>query len=261
MISITYLQEYLHHIAQQQYEAVKIPYFTLYFHPSDELTFFNYGIPNVSKIATMGKTFTTLRTEFANRNRRVRIEYLEEFNPKLGKMLKQNGFVEDSRQYLMVCSAETYSPKGNVANFVIKEITENSNLSAAQRFLTIQGRGFGGEPSEVVTVERAQQFLRMLGKGRAYVGLLAGKPVAVGMVTGPYNGICELAGLATLSAYRRHGIATAVTSKAVKQAFEDGVENVFLTAADERAGRVYQKVGFENYTTVLAYVDSDGNSG
>jgi predicted acetyltransferase len=76
------------------------------------------------------------------------------------------------------------------------------------------------------------------------------------MVTEPYNGICELAGLATLSTYRRLGFATAITSKAVSQAFENGVEIVFLTAADERAGRVYQKVGFEKFTSILAYVDS-----
>lgn len=96
MISITQLQEYLHLNAQQQYEAVKIPYSTLYFHPSEALTFFNYGIPNVTE---------------------------------------------------------------------------------------------------------------------------------------------------------------------VEQAFEHGAEVVFLTAADEQSGRVYQTVGFENYTIVLPYVDSDDNSG
>ena len=259
MISITQLQEYLHHIAQQQYETVKIPTFTLYFHPNETLTFFNYGIPNVTEIDTIGAALTTVRTEFSNRNRRARFEYLEEFNPKLGTILRQNGFIEESRQYLMVCSAETYLSNADVTHLVIKEITENSEVSAAQQFLTVQGWGFGGEETEVATAESAQQFLRMLGKGRAYVGLLAGKPVAVGMVTEIYNGICELAGLATLAAYRCQGIATAITSKAVEQAFERGADVVFLTAADEQAGRVYQKVGFENYTTVLAYVDSDDN--
>ena len=72
-----------------------------------------------------------------------------------------------------------------------------------------------------------------------------------------YNGICELAGLATLAEYRRQGIATAITSIAVEQAFNHGAEVVFLTAADERAVRVYHKVGFENYTMVLTYTDND----
>ena len=143
----------------------------------------------------------------------------------------------------MVCSVEAYSSNANVANLVIAEITENSEESAVQQFLTIQRWGFGGEKTEVATAESARQFLRILGKGRAYVGLLAGKPVAVGMVTEPYNGVCELAGLATLAAYRRQGIATAIMGKAVEQ-----------------TGRVYQKLSFENYTIVLAYVDSDNNS-
>jgi ribosomal protein S18 acetylase RimI-like enzyme len=259
MISITQLQEYLHHIAQQQYEAVKVPYFTLYFHPTETLTFFNYGIPDVTTIESVGAILTTVRAEFAKRNRRARFECLEEFNPQLGTLLSQNGFHEESRQYLMVCSVETYASNANVANFVIEEITENSEVSAAQQFLTIQSRGFGGDETEVASAESAQQFLRMLGQGRAYVGLLAGKPVAVGVVTAPYKGICELAGLATLAAYRRQGIATAITSKAVEQAFEHGAEVIFLTAADERAGSVYQKVGFENYTTVVAYIDHDNN--
>ena len=85
---------------------------------------------------------------------------------------------------------------------------------------------------------------------------MAGKPVAVGMVSEAYNSICELVGLATLADYRRQGIATAITREAVARAFEHGTEVVFLTAADERAGRVYQKVGFANYTTVLAYIDN-----
>jgi len=261
MISIIQLQEYLHHIAQQQYEAVKIPYFTLYFHPSETLKYFNYGIPHVIEIETIETTLTIARAEFASRNRRARFEYLEEFDPKLGAILRQSGFIEESQQYLMVCSPKTFSSNARVPNLVIEEITENSGVSAAQRFLTIQGRGFGGEVTELATAESAQQFLRMLGKGRAYVGLLAGKPVAVGMVTESYNGICELAGLATLSAYRRQGIATAITSKTVEQAFEKGAEVVILTAADEHAGRVYQKVGFENYTIMLAYIDNDANSG
>ena len=72
----------------------------------------------------------------------------------------------------------------------------------------------------MATAESAQQFLRMLGQGRAYIGLLEEKPVAVGMVTETYNGICELTGLATLPNYRRQGIATAIASNAVAQAFD-----------------------------------------
>jgi len=256
MISLVQFQEYFHHIAEQQYEAVKIPTFTLYFHPSEPLTFFNYGIPTATDIETIESVLSTVRTEFASRNRRARFEYLEELNPSLGAILKQHGFVEESRDMLMVCNPDTYIPSVNVADLVIEEVTKNSGVGDAQQFLTIQTRGFGGEETEVASAESARQFLRMLDQGRAYIGRLAEEPVAVGMIMETYNGICELAGLATLAEYRRQGIATAITRIAVEQAFNHGAEVVFLSAADERAGRVYQKVGFENYTTVLAFIDN-----
>ena len=158
MISITQLQEYLHHIAQQQYETVKIPTFTLYFHPNETLTFFNYGIPNVTEIDTIGAALTTVRTEFSNRNRRARFEYLEEFNPKLGTILRQNGFIEESRQYLMVCSAETYLSNADVTHLVIKEITENSEVSAAQQFLTVQGWGLAGKRPKLLPQKVPSNF-------------------------------------------------------------------------------------------------------
>jgi len=257
MINITQLQEYLHHIADQQYETVKIPSFNLYFHPSELLTFFNYGIPTVTEIETIGKALSTVRTEFAKRNRRARFEFLEEFNPQLGEILSQCGFDEESRQNLMVCSSETYVPNANVADLVIEEITKNSEFGAFHQYLTTQSQGFGEGDAEAVKLESAQQLSQMLGQGRAYVGWLAGEPVAVGMVTAPYNGICELAGLATLAEYRCQGIATAISGKAIEQAYAQGVEIVFLTAADKQAGRVYQKIGFENFTIVLAYIDKE----
>lgn len=257
MVFITQLQEYLHHVAAQQYEKVEVLSFNLYFHPSEQLTFFNYGIPTVTEIESIGTALATVRTEFANRNRRTRFEFLQEFNPQLGNFLSQDGFIKESSQPLMICSAETYMPHANLADLKIQEITENSEAGAFQQFLTLQSRGLVVKIAKTVSLESARQFSQMLGRGRAYIGWLAGEPVAVGMINAPSNGICELVGLATLAEYRRQGIATAISSKAIEQAFDRGVEIVFLTAANQLAGRVYKKIGFENYTTALAYIDKE----
>ncbi|HBY97531.1 MAG TPA: hypothetical protein DEP84_26915 [Chloroflexi bacterium] len=40
---------------------------------------------------------------------------------------------------------------------------------------------------------------------------------------------------------------------AVQAAFEAGIEVAFLVAGDERAGRVYERVGFHPSATMLAY--------
>ena len=43
-----------------------------------------------------------------------------------------------------------------------------------------------------------------------------------------------------------------------QSAFRDGVRVAFLSAADERAGRVYERVGFRRYATALAYCEEAG---
>ncbi len=78
------------------------------------------------------------------------------------------------------------------------------------------------------------------------------------MYTAPFDGVTEVAGLATLEPFRRRGIAMGLTALAVQRAMAQGAKVVCLTAADERAGQVYERVGFVGYATMLAYLDSPG---
>jgi predicted GNAT family acetyltransferase len=67
--------------------------------------------------------------------------------------------------------------------------------------------------------------------------------------------VSELAGVGTLAGYRGRGVAAAVCTQAVAAAFAQGLELVFLTAGDERASRVYARVGFQAAGAGLAYSD------
>jgi ribosomal protein S18 acetylase RimI-like enzyme len=153
----------------------------------------------------------------------------------------------------MVCTAETFRPAPEVAGLTIIELTGASPVSEAQEYLTTQCRGFDAHSTWAATEGDGEQFLRMIGGGRAFVGWLEGQPVGVGMFTSPFDGVTEIVGLATLGPYRRPGIATRLTAQAVERALGQGAEVVCLTAADERAGRVYERVGFVRYATMLAY--------
>ncbi len=75
------------------------------------------------------------------------------------------------------------------------------------------------------------------------------------MFNPPIAGLAELVGITTLEPYRRRGIAAFLTAHMTQVAFAQGVDTVFLTAADERAGRVYERVGFRPCTTLLGYSD------
>ncbi|MDQ4078365.1 MAG: hypothetical protein M3220_19230 [Chloroflexota bacterium] len=69
MIPISRLQAYLRHSAQQQYETVSIPPFTLFFHPSDPFPYFNYAIPDEPVTGDQREPLEKLRAAFQSRDR------------------------------------------------------------------------------------------------------------------------------------------------------------------------------------------------
>jgi len=75
------------------------------------------------------------------------------------------------------------------------------------------------------------------------VGLVAGQPVGIGSHQ-PVGSVTEVVGVAVLPAFRRRGIAVALTRWLVDDALERGVQTVFLSAGDATIGRVYERVGF-----------------
>ena len=254
MVSVARLQAYLRHSAQQQYETISVPSLTLFFHPTDHRIYFNYAIPDEPCLGDLQTSLSMLQHEFAARGRRPRLEFIQEFAPQLPSALRAAGFAEEARQPLMICTAETFRPAAEVVGLTITELTKASPVNEVQDYLTTQRRGFDAHSSAVATEGDGERFLRVIGEGRAFVGWLKGQPVGVGMFTSPYDGVTEVVGLATLEPYRRQGIATRLTAQAVQRALEQGAEVVCLTAADERAGRVYERVGFVRYATVLAYI-------
>lgn len=76
-----------------------------------------------------------------------------------------------------------------------------------------------------------------------YAAYADGSPVCTGTYT-PVDGAAEIVGVGTLPAYRRRGLAAAVTAALSAHARRDGVEVVFLSADDESVARVYRRIGF-----------------
>ena len=73
------------------------------------------------------------------------------------------------------------------------------------------------------------------------------------MFLDPQDGLTELVGICTLETHRRRGLAGSLTHTALVAAFARGVSVAFLSAADARAGRVYEAAGFTAFgNTVFA---------
>jgi ribosomal protein S18 acetylase RimI-like enzyme len=68
-------------------------------------------------------------------------------------------------------------------------------------------------------------------------------PVASGSHQ-PIDGVTEIVGVACLPAFRRRGLASAVTSALAEDAARRGVSTVFLSADDDAVARIYGRLGF-----------------
>ena len=73
-------------------------------------------------------------------------------------------------------------------------------------------------------------------------------PIAVGTLR-PLGAVAEIIAVATLPALRKQGLAAAVTAALVHRALEDGIQTVFLSAADDDVARVYERLGFVRAAT------------
>ena len=75
------------------------------------------------------------------------------------------------------------------------------------------------------------------------VGFADGLPVGIGVHT-PVGLVTEVAGVGVVPAFRRSGIASALTSVLVSEALDHGIRTVFLSAGNETMTRVYGRLGF-----------------
>jgi ribosomal protein S18 acetylase RimI-like enzyme len=101
------------------------------------------------------------------------------------------------------------------------------------------------EAATAVEGDTVELTRERLAAGLAVVAFatIDGHPVAVGTHQ-PVDGVTEIVGVGSAPAFRRQGLGAAVTSALVADAFDRGLETVFLSAGDETIARVYERVGF-----------------
>jgi len=246
MLDVERIQEQLRHSARQAYEAVPVPPFTAFINPESTAPYNNYAIPDGPIDGDLREALEALRELFRVRGRRARFEFIEAAAPELAAKLRDHGFEEEGRTQLMVCTAASLRA-------AVQTIEDMRDL------LTVQRRSFGPADQAPATVDDARDFLQRYRGTQLFLARLHGEAVSGGSLLPPYNGVAEVAGIATLPAYRGRGIAGAVTAEAARTGFAQGLQQVFLTAADERAGRVYERVGFQPAGYALAYIEPDGD--
>jgi len=252
---INRIQNYLRESARGQYGALSLPPFTLFFHPDDALKYFNYAIPDQPCGGDLSGVLAGLRREFRQRGRLPRFEFFEAFAPELPASLLASGFHEEERQWSMLCTPASLRDPPPVPGLEIVALEPASSRQDILDFTIAQQEGFNPEetsqPGDEDVARARQDFTRT----HAFLARIEGQTAGAAVFARPIAGVCEVAGIATHVPFRRRGIATALTAFATRAAFDLGAQTACLTAADERAGRVYERAGFAPFSIMLAYSD------
>jgi RimJ/RimL family protein N-acetyltransferase len=255
IVAVERIQAQLRYSARMNYNAVAVPPFTLFFNPDDDSPYANYAIPDAPVGGDLRAPLAELRTTFAAWQRRPRFEFIDAYAPALPAALQANGFVAEPPTYLMLCTPTTFRPAPGVPGLTVALLPADAPVHELQELLSVLRQAFGAPPPAPVTAAEAAQHRQRYAGLQTFVARLDGRIVAAGSLTQPYAGLTELAGVGTLEAYRGRGVAAAVCAEAVAAAFAQGLDLAFLTAGDERAGRVYARVGFQLAGAGLAYSD------
>lgn len=257
---ITRLQNYLRYSAGTSYRTFPVPPFTVFLQTNDPLIFFNYAIPDKPISADSeeaDESLAVLKEVFVRENRTPRFEFIGEYTPELPTVLEDAGFREESRLPLMLCTPETLIMPPPIPGFTVYHLQPDSPVAMAIAHSRIAYIGFSGKDdwSADHEVGIPDQKTESIAKGMGlFVGYVDENPVVVATYSVPYDGITEIGGVATLPDYRRRGLAGYITAFATAHAFANGVTLALLSAGDEGAGRVYERVGFQTGATAVAYI-------
>lgn len=185
-----------------------------------------------------------LVTAFARRKRKPRLEYIAAAAPCVEPALVAAGFEAEQRLPIMIC--------------------EHAGLIE----IPVDGIRFAVATDDSEIVEAAEVGASAYGKDAPYPaplrrlvaqgGTLAvaydcnsGEMVGAGTATPQHDGVTEITGIGVLSAFRRRGIAGALTSLLAREAFARGANLAWLTPEHDEARNIYARTGFVSVSEQL----------
>jgi ribosomal protein S18 acetylase RimI-like enzyme len=227
--------------------VLPVPPFTLYLDPDDRLRFLNYAVPD-GDVAPDREAVEALRRAFRKHDRLPRLEWIEEVAPRLAPPLAAAGLTEELRTPLMACAPEELREAPAAVPGLALTPVGDADVRDAEN---VQRVAFGQGP---LAAGDAARDPRRSGGG-AVVARADGEPVAAANWTPVVDGVSEIAGVATAEAWRRRGLAGAVTAAAARAAFAAGASLCVLSPGDEGAQRVYARAGFGRVATMLHWSD------
>jgi GNAT superfamily N-acetyltransferase len=182
-------------------------------------------------------------------------EWVHEVTPSLAAAARETGLHVHEHPLMVLQDFRPIAPPDGVEVRVLD--ADHPDLAVARAVANVGFSAPGtaaGEPGAVerdraavaippAQVENARDRIRRGLLVTAVAGRAGSGPLCVGSHQ-PAGQVTEIVGVATLPAARRGGLAAAVTSALVEEAYGRGVRTVFLSAGDEDVARMYGRLGF-----------------
>lgn len=230
--------------------------FRAFFSPFTADPELNYAMPITEPDEPDGflKALAPLRQLFADRQRRLRLEFTEELWPTLAHAVEQDGLEQVAREPLMICRAEAFQP-APPSDVRITLLTPDADEAALTAFLRVRDDDLAEtEPVGTEQVQRLREALRADNDWYA-LATLEGRFIGTGRCAASAIGWGEISAIVTQPDFRRRGVALAVTSALVQRYLDAGGTLAWLSAANPTAQRVYARLGFSIVGNLLNYED------
>ncbi|MFI6291752.1 GNAT family N-acetyltransferase [Nonomuraea sp. NPDC050790] len=221
--------------------------FTVRFDEHDDALPFNYAVPD-DDVAPAPAEVGALITLFHEHARVPRLEYVPQAAPKVEAAVTAAGFETEGRYPLLVCTPEAVQSAQVDPAIEVAPVTTDEGLWQAAR---VMNAAFDAPDATEHDVARMRRILGLGGVVAVATDTTTGTPVGAGQIGGPHEGVAEVAGIAVATSHRRRGIAGAVTALLTRAGAANGITTAFLTPADDRAGRVYARVGYHKAGEML----------
>ncbi len=211
----------------------------------------NYAVPDHHARPT-ATDVDALIALFRVGQRIPRMEYIEESAPATWPVLAAAGFTVERRTPVMIATPDHQLTPRSPVGITIRQAASEADLTAAA---TVQHHAYQvPDPPGPHDIARLSRLVKRGGLVAIAVDDASGTVTGTGLVdvASPQaaGGVGELAAVGVLTAYRRRGIASAISAYLARTAHARGIGLVFLEAEPDEE-QIYRRAGFIDATTKL----------
>jgi GNAT superfamily N-acetyltransferase len=211
----------------------------------------NYAVPDQGARPTAADV-DALIAMFRSGQRIPRLEYIEESAPASWPALAAAGFTVERRTPVMIATPDHHLTPRSPAGITIRQAASHADLAVAA---TVQHHAYQmPDPPGPHDIARLSRLVQRGGLVAIAVDDVSGAVTGSGLVdvaSPPAAAdVGELAAVGVLTAYRRRGIASAISAHLARTAHARGIGLVFLEA-EPGEEQIYRHTGFTDATTKL----------